>query len=169
MWLMVPSCDHVTRLVESVEYFERDAFKPWPGWHTCSSSSTTFLSMTARNNNVKCVAGDNLRISLEGINSQDATLVLKGFTENRTLVSFLNQCEEGQTAWRCLVIPLHVHEEKSGWVHWQATLVPHAGAQGSTAVPGLQQLGTSWDHLLKHRDQTCELHRWGTLRFERLL
>lgn len=47
--------------------------------------------MTARTNNVKCVAGDNLRISLEGINSQDATLVLRGYTENRTLVScFLN-------------------------------------------------------------------------------
>lgn len=47
--------------------------------------------MTARTNNVKCVAGENLRISLEGISNQDATLVLSGYTENRTLVScFLN-------------------------------------------------------------------------------
>lgn len=47
--------------------------------------------MTARNNNVKCVAGENLRISLEGISSTDATLILRGYTQNRTLVScFLN-------------------------------------------------------------------------------
>lgn len=43
--------------------------------------------MTARNNNVKCVAGESLRISLEGINSQDATLVFNGYSDNRTLVS----------------------------------------------------------------------------------
>lgn len=53
--------------------------------------------MTARTNNVKCVAGESLRISLEGINSQEATLVLRGYTENRTLVScFLNVRKDGQ-------------------------------------------------------------------------
>lgn len=47
------------------------------------------MYLTARNNNVKCVAGESLRISLEGMSSQDATLVFNGHFDNRTLVSRL--------------------------------------------------------------------------------
>lgn len=36
---------------------------------------------------MKCVAGENLRISLEGMSSQDATLIFNGYFDNRTLVS----------------------------------------------------------------------------------
>lgn len=71
----------------------------------------TLLSPTARNNNVKCVAGESLRISLEGINVQDATLVFTGYSGNHTLVSV------GRAAQRFCDVPSQARKEKSAGVH----------------------------------------------------
>ncbi|XP_075904924.1 uncharacterized protein LOC142903261 [Nelusetta ayraudi] len=78
----------------------RYVLKDWRG----TELSMIDVSVVARTNNVKCVAGENLRISLEGISSQDAALVLSGNTENRTLVYRGQPSSQDVSSWGRLEI-----------------------------------------------------------------
>lgn len=49
--------------------------------------STVLVAVTLRHNYVKCVAGESLYVSLEGMNLDDATLSFSGEAANVTLVS----------------------------------------------------------------------------------
>lgn len=53
------------------------------------------VSPTARHNYVKCVAGESLRVSLEGIELADADLSFSGEYANVTLVRWMEGWRDG--------------------------------------------------------------------------
>lgn len=53
------------------------------------------VSPTARNNYVKCIAGESLHISLEGIELADADLSFSGEYANVTLVRWKGEWRDG--------------------------------------------------------------------------
>ena len=70
-----------------------------------SFSCFILLSVTARHNYVKCVAGESLFISLEGIDLADAVLSFSGLAANVTLVRWM----DGE-------LDVKIRDRKNGWI-----------------------------------------------------
>ncbi|KAG8014996.1 hypothetical protein GBF38_022227 [Nibea albiflora] len=70
--------------IDTVTYQDEGTYTQRDYWR--KEISTVKVAVTARHNYVKCIAGENLRIYLQGIDLADATLYFSGEAGNFTLV-----------------------------------------------------------------------------------